>query len=697
MSSGLVAIALTIRSRDGPRFVFHYPAQPSSGVSQEDLLYGTDLDFTKIDTDPEDSEESDFDDELLYSFNRIDVNQDDNGDKDINPVNFIRDKGLDEHYDTQSGIHVVPWERLFEFSTTDLESLLTPSRTYHRKKFEITLDSLCFLSHPIHVRKDGTWTKKNPQHEKKEKKSEFTFEATQSNNPFNRNQMESNISEDYDEGGMTMFNAVFILDVPRHDLKQKAEEMYEQVAKKFNWALMRAQANSCYVWNESELILTMKEKAREDRRPMSWLWREILLKSTLACAMRDIHNSISRNKIATVHLGPDFDISLQIPIPSFLISLPTSRERAMLGLVVTTAIPLADEDGDYEQPQLNKNFALLLLEDETKLISELQADNNELSAALVECIRLCKPTLSFAQIARMNSTEVSSLLTLASYMVVYRRAIVIPPLHSRNVYIVSPNCDNRKLLKASAVWKDTFPFAPSLVSFLATLSATPRLYKTLAPSRDHQPIYMKMLEWLVRGGWVTQLRTFSWIQVWPEIQYEVDYKLRAEAIEKQKIDEKKSHDSANIESSDDSDSDRNLSVHSAPLTTEEAAERARLERLEAKRIEQAAEEIATFTKLPVPLATMKPSLNNSPHLEAFPAPYIIRDPRKMSYTESLYVSAIGKRFTEPRAKDYWPRLIKFFNGAEALEGICLHENMKRKEIWDILLNYQEYLLVCRYW
>lgn len=265
MSSGLVAIALTIRSRDGPRFVFHYPAQPSSGVSQEDLLYGTDLDFTKIDTDPEDSDESDFDDELLYSFNRINTNQDDNGDKDINPVNFIRDKGLDEHYDTQSGIHVVPWERLFEFSTTDLESLLTPSRTYHRKKFEITLDSLCFLSYPIHVRKDGTWTKKKPQQEKKEKKSEFTFEATQSDNPFNRNQMEFNRSEDYDEGGMTMFNAVFILDVPRHDLKQKAEEMYEQVAKKFNWALIRAQANSCYVWNESELILTMKEKAREDR------------------------------------------------------------------------------------------------------------------------------------------------------------------------------------------------------------------------------------------------------------------------------------------------------------------------------------------------------------------------------------------------------------------------------------------------
>lgn len=416
----------------------------------------------------------------------------------------------------------------------------------------------------------------------------------------------------------------------------------------------------------------------------------------MASAIREIYYSISRNKIATLQLGPHLDFSLQIPVPSFLTSLPTSRDRGVPGLLTTSAIPLTNKDGDFGLPELNKHCALLLLENESRIISELQADNNEFSTALVECIRLCKPTQSFAQIAQTNCIELSSLLLLASHLIVYRRAIAIPPLHSRNVYIVSPNCDNRKLPKAGLLWKRLFPFAPSLLNFLAALSASPRPFKTLAPSRDHRPSYLEMLAWLMRGGWVTQLRTFCWIQVWPEIQYEVDYKLRAQAVEKTKQAGNKPQENLSTESSENSGSEQ-CSAGSNPLTTEEVAEQARLQRLAAKMAEQAAEEISTFTKLPVPIATKRPSVNHSEHLDAFPAPYIIKDPCKMSYKESLYVSAIEKRFTEPWAKDLWLRFTKYFNGAEALEDIALRENMKRKETWQILMNYQEYLLVCRYW
>jgi hypothetical protein len=38
------------------------------------------------------------------------------------------------------------------------------------------------------------------------------------------------------------------------------------VVKKFNKALNHAQASCDYVWKESEMILAMKERAREDRK-----------------------------------------------------------------------------------------------------------------------------------------------------------------------------------------------------------------------------------------------------------------------------------------------------------------------------------------------------------------------------------------------------------------------------------------------
>jgi len=45
---------------------------------------------------------------------------------------------------------------------------------------------------------------------------------------------------------------------------------------------------------------------------------------------------------------------------------------------------------------------------------------------------------------------------------------------------------------------------------------------------------MAMLAWLMRGGWVTQLCTFAYVVVWPEIIYEVEYQLEAEEIERAK-------------------------------------------------------------------------------------------------------------------------------------------------------------------
>lgn len=433
---------------------------------------------------------------------------------------------------------------------------------------------------------------------------------------------------------------------------------------------------------------------------MSWLWSEILVRSTLASSIRDVFVAVSNNKIATIQLNttPPLDLSLQIPVPSFLTRLPTSTERAMPGLLVTTANPLVNEEGNEEQEVLNKHFALLLLDDESKILAQIQADDTDISAPLMECIRLCKPTQSFLQVSQANNIELASLLILAQHLVHWRRAIAIPPLHSREMYIVSPNCDSRKLPVASVAWKKAFPLAPSLPSFLAMLSAAPRPYKTFAPSKNHRPTYLEMLAWLLRGGWVTQLRTFAWILVWPEIIYEVDYQLKAEAIEKSKKGTKSnSGSSESPESTDESGPDKNSdNDHATTLTTEQVAENARLGRLADKAAKQAAEEAAAFMQMQIPVATDHISKNQAEHLKSI-APYIIKDPHKVSHEESLYIAAIGKRIQDPKAKDCWQKFVKYFNGNEALETIALRENMKRKETWGILMNYQEYLLVCKHW
>jgi hypothetical protein len=440
---------------------------------------------------------------------------------------------------------------------------------------------------------------------------------------------------------------------------------------------------------------------------MSWLWNEILLKSSLAGAIRDVFEAVSNSKIATLHLAtaPPVDLSLQIPVPCFLTSFPSSDDRAMLGLLLTSANAMIDEEGNENPTYLNKHFALLLLNNEEKIIAEIQADNTELTAPLIECIRLCKPTLSFLQVAQTQNVELSSLLILAQHLIYWRRAIAVPPIHAREMYIVSPNCDSRQLPTASVAWKKAFPLAPSFPSYLASLSAAPRPYKHFSPSKNHRPTYLEMLAWAMRGGWVTPLRTFAWILVHPEIIYEVSYQLKAAAVEKArhkaKTPSQVSSSGEDMLSSSTEDSspitERHFPQDPYAMTTEQAAENARLERLARKTAEEALEFAKEFEKLPKPVATAHPSLNHAEHLKGL-SPYVIKDPHKVSHEESLYIAAYGKRFEEQRVRDTWLRFCgRYFNGREPLEMIALREGMKRKETWGLLMCFQEIILVAKHW
>jgi hypothetical protein len=276
---GLIAVALVIRSRDGPRFVFHYPPQPATTqASQHEVRYGTELDQSELqEKSQEDDDDDDLDLEDGYQLNagfgKLDLSDKTSGNR--GKARDVDSSDGDDHYDLPSGEHFVPWEHLAEFSTKDLESILTPSRAFHKKKFELSLDPLYFVTYPIHVREDGLWKKKKLKKGKKSKDEAESRsgdagdagDAEKEDDAKGEPKATDQNSEDGDDhGGMTMFNVVFVLNVPREEEDERIQDIYEHVIKKFNKAMKHAQAQSNYVWKESEMILSMKEKAREERK-----------------------------------------------------------------------------------------------------------------------------------------------------------------------------------------------------------------------------------------------------------------------------------------------------------------------------------------------------------------------------------------------------------------------------------------------
>lgn len=408
-------------------------------------------------------------------------------------------------------------------------------------------------------------------------------------------------------------------------------------------------------------------------------------------------------------LSPHVSISLQIPPLTSTPYLPTPTDTAYPGLWLTTADSLTPPDdsavGEAAPPHqiLAKHFSLLLLDNEATILKDVEAAGGALGPALAHYIRVSKPTKSFAQISAISGIPLSHIQLLASHLVYWRRARAIPPLHQRDTYIVSPNCDLSKLPAATAAYASAFPTLPSLPKMLSALSGTPRPYGSFIPSKDHKETYFAILAWLMRGGWVTQLRSFARIKVTPEIKMAVEAALRKEEMEKRlaerrpslpySLEEIKEHNSDDDDDDDDDGDDSSSSSSStSSLVSQGSGQETPIPGRHGR--EEEARDSHSLA-------------NRDPHLSTSS---LILFPHRASPLESRWLDEIMARFPEnlrpgpeptPKGpgcavaedddcglhdslKKYWPRFTKYFNGHDALEKIPVREGLKRKVVWQIL-------------
>ncbi|KAF2202971.1 hypothetical protein GQ43DRAFT_391089 [Delitschia confertaspora ATCC 74209] len=498
------------------------------------------------------------------------------------------------------------WFTVLGFKIEALEKMLAPGKVFNKKRFELGVESLVFVGAPMFVREDGSW-KKRRRWEKKMPKTipEETqqaadmladFNITEPVRPEDTEEEGTEESFVYPEGfepgyghglmsgaasgavseagstrsassadnspDMTMFNVVFVLNPPILEYQLRVKDMYDNVTRKYAKALKYQQARSNYVWKESKKILDIKQRAQENGASLSVTWQEIISGSPLAKSMAVLFDAISNDRIAHVHFDATFDTSFQIPQAVSTPYLPSALEPQMPGLWLTTSNVALDEDNDAPVTQ---HSALLLLEDTETLVKQLESDGKENATPLAFYIRNITPTKSLQKISIKNNIPAKDMEYIAGHLVYWRRARLIPPLHPRDTYIVSPNCDMGQLPSAIQAYAARFPTHSSLPKILSLLSGTPRPYRTIIPSTEHRDAYMEILAWLMRGGWVTQLCTFAWIRVTAEIKAEVAAEMEREAQIKKAEEERRREveDNESITSSAFSDNNKRSSFLSA--------------------------------------------------------------------------------------------------------------------------------------
>lgn len=707
------------RSGTGAQVVFHYPPDPLD--DDEGHLHDFDLTALDEDSSSESGSESSSDDNVFDAIgpklgDRSSTTQvEENVDDYENKLSKV-----------QSSEKWKPsWEPLLGIGEEGLVSLLAPGRSWHKRKFELGINDLVFVGRPVYARESGSWGKRRrkarPNHNGEDEQGSATDEDDQA-------AKEPSTGDDANErqdpkSNLTMFHVVFIMNPSPLEHAQRVKDMYDNVVRKISKVLKWEQAKNDYVWEQCDLIQSVKTDHFSKRSHTSDMYSDMLKKSTLATAITTIYRSIATSRIAAITLSSPITISLQIPPTTSTSYLPSLTEPPIQpGLWLTTAneSPMTTSDLDVDNTsttstlQLAKSYSLLLRDHPQKLLKDISTTTSDaLTTPLMDFISALRPSKSFYKLSQRTHLPLADIELLSQHLIYWRRAIAIPPLHHRDTYIVSPNADLSHLSTASKLFEQSFPMLPSLPRILSLLSGPPIPFGTLIPSADHKDEYYRVLAWLLRGGWVTQLRTFAYIRVSPTVKRAVRER------EKQEKDDAKKHNlgrlhlppqPVNPSTNNPTTETPTLSTSTTSSSTHPPSPPAAAAGVVPPRFRPRLPSRPPSSSTTTTTNNAPPNRPHEPHHNPSHASLIL-SPLRASALETKWLGYIHDSLLvnqENHEQDNegggetmmwqqglsagdkeelgraWPKMVKYFNGQEAVEKMAVREGWKRGLVGELL-------------
>lgn len=452
------------------------------------------------------------------------------------------------------------YQQYLGYDTEILASMLAPKRELCHQKFELVIDDLAFVGHPVCVDNDGLW---DPELERAQSgRGRDTSRRADVQGYHIGESREDGVDDTTRNGGrihsvahkgtaapMTLFHLVLVLDrpdpspyIPTLDLTSWLQIFYDNIAFKMTAALFAEEVRCGYVSRESDKLGALRDRCMDDRQSYSSFLTQALLVSSLARSLQQVHSSISVSSHAFVAINDSIDAHLQLPkmlqdparmahiadveAPIDIIDPVFQRQGSALG-------PLTSEDVLFEEwhrttgPFLLPWKTLLLLHEDQKsrhgaafggLDIEEDDDPSEIldpaehgiEAWAKRFTSLLKPTLegapTLADMADLLDWRLEEdVYPMVRHLIYYREARVVDVPRIQNFYAVSPLFELTSLAKLSMSWALRFPALPPLASFLATLSSASRPFSSLLGRRDQRQLCLDVLIWLLRHEIVVQM------------------------------------------------------------------------------------------------------------------------------------------------------------------------------------------------
>ena len=245
---------------------------------------------------------------------------------------------------------------------------------------------------------------------------------------------------------------------------------------------------------------------------------------------------------------------------------------------------------------------------------------------------------------------------------------------------------------------------------LGGLARGDRPYRALIPGKERKVAYMEVLAWLMRGGWVTQLRTFAWVRVGERVQAQV-----IGEVEREKRREKERERDGGRVSGKGKGKDAGRMVGTREGSRSVSAASGRISGGEGEESEAGdmsssgyltPMQSSTHSLAPSAISSAASTSSHSSVRTAIPLglgphsgagesliaseaalkqyrPKLIKTPSRASGLEARYLECIAAEIEKVEGTDSaeaWNSCLGFFDGQHALETIAVREGWKRKRV-----------------
>ncbi|KAI0707128.1 nitrogen permease regulator of amino acid transport activity 3-domain-containing protein [Earliella scabrosa] len=436
------------------------------------------------------------------------------------------------------------YDTLLGYSTEFLAQILCPQSSMCHQKFELVVDDLAFVGHPVCADTDGGWRFKQ------EKAPAATTRGRGSKKAQSPEEDERNMTPERMErgervgregralpllqtgdSGIKTFHFVVVLDLPdpsssaSGNIAKYFDTVYQQVAFNVTAVLYQEQVLNQYVEAECERLGSLKEEYANKGESYADFMYEALKVSSIAPAMKTLYESIKENTIARITLH---DLPLEIQLPPYLDSLLHADED------VDHEEEFDDEDGEpnawgpgmsfaWRLPALTPWKALLRLDDEDEQseldmqlrAAQLNPEERDLAEQLIRFLDSATVILSLAEMASLLDWHLESQVYPAvRWLVLHRRAKIVDVVNPslKTVFSV-PQKFPSPLATLSTEFSRTFapagiPPLPKLLAMISTATHKPtanHFYATVVGSKELIPLYLDVVLWMLKRDLLIRL------------------------------------------------------------------------------------------------------------------------------------------------------------------------------------------------